>query len=199
MIQHVTADLAKEFGLDRPHGALVGEVMKDSPADKAGIRQGDVIIAFMGKEIGQMSELPALVAQTKVGTEAEVTVMRKGKKKVMTVKIGKLDEEKLAQAGSGDSAVSEKLGLTVQELTPELIKSLDLQETNGLIVADVAPDSAAAENGIKRGALILEVNQKPVAKLAEFDKILGQAKEGDNLLLLIKEGEHTRYVVLKNK
>ncbi len=199
MIQQVTADLAKEFGLDRPHGALVGEVMKDSPADKGGIKQGDIIIQFMGKDIDQMSELPAIVAQTKVGTKAEVTVMRKGKKKVLTVEIGKLDEDKMAMAQGGKSAVSEKLGLTVQELTPELAKSLNIEDQKGLIVSDVEPGSPADMSGIKRGAIILEVNQQQVEKLAELNKIISQTKEGDNLLLLIKEGEHTRYVVLKNK
>jgi len=199
MIQQVTADLAKEFGLDRPHGALVGEVMKDSPADKAGIKQGDVIISFMGKDIDQMSELPAIVAQTKVGTKAEVTVVRKGKKKVLTVEIGKLDEEKLAKSEGGESTVSDKLGLTVQELTPELAKSLNIEDRKGLIVSDVDPNSPAAMSGIKRGAIILEVNQQPVEKLSELNKILDGTKEGDNLLLLIKEGDHTRYVVLKYK
>ena len=198
MIQHVTADLAKEFGLDRPYGALVGEVMKDSPADEAGIKQGDVIIAFMGKEINQMSDLPALVAQTKIGVKADLTILRKGEKKTISVKIGKLDEEQTA-GGSGKSQVSEKLGLTLQELTPELAKSMNIKDDKGLIVSDVAPGSIAAMNGIKRGAIILEINQKEVKKLSEFNEILKKTKEGDNLLLWIKEGEHRRFVVLKNK
>jgi serine protease Do len=199
MIQQVTADLAKEFGLDRPRGALVGEVMKDSPADKAGITQGDVIIEFMGREIDRMNELPTMVAETKVGTKAKVTVIRKGKKQVLTVEIGKLDEEKLAQMEGGDSAVSDKLGMTVQELTPELAKSLNIEDQKGLIVSSVQPGSPAATSGIKRGTIILEVNQQQIGKLSELKKILDQIKPGDNLLLLVKEGEHTRYVVLKNK
>jgi serine protease Do len=153
----------------------------------------------MGKEIDQMSELPAMVAQTKVGTKAEVAVVRKGKKKVLTVEIGKLEEEKLTLAKGGDSAVSNKLGLTVQELTPELAKSLGIEDQKGLIVSDVQSGSPAAMNGIKRGTIILEVNQRQVQKLSELNKIINQTKEGDNLLLLIKEGDHTRYVVLKNK
>ena len=198
MIQHVTADLAKEFGLERPYGALVGEVMKDSPADEAGIKQGDIIIAFMGKEINQMSELPAMVAQTKVGVKADLTILRKGVRQVISVKIGKLDEEQ-AGSGGGKSQVSEKLGLTLQELTPELAKTMNIKDDKGLIVSDVAPGSAAAMNGIKRGAIILEINQKPVQKLAEFVEILKKTKDGDNILLWIKEGDHRRFVVLKNK
>ncbi|NTV14729.1 MAG: DegQ family serine endoprotease [Desulfobulbaceae bacterium] len=198
MIQHVTADLAKEFGLERPFGALVGEVMKGSPADEAGVKQGDVIVAFMGKEINQMSELPAQVAQTKVGTTATLTIVRKGEKKVLNVKIGKLDEEQLG-GGEGKSQVNEKLGLTMQELTPELAKTMNIKTDKGLIVSDVAPGSAAAMNGIKRGTIILEINQKAIQKLAEFNEIIKKAKEGDNLLLLVKEGDHTRFVVIKYK
>jgi serine protease Do len=173
--------------------------MKDSPADKAGITQGDVIIEFMGREIDRMNELPTMVAETKVGTKAKVTVIRKGKKQVLTVEIGKLDEEKLAQMEGGDSAVSDKLGMTVQELTPELAKSLNIEDQKGLIVSSVQPGSPAATSGIKRGTIILEVNQQQIGKLSELKKILDQIKPGDNLLLLVKEGEHTRYVVLKNK
>lgn len=198
MIQHVTADLAKEFGVDRPYGALVGEVMKGSPADDAGIKQGDVIIAFMGKEINQMSDLPAMVAQTKVGSKADLTILRKGVKQTISVKIGKLDEELMA-GGEGKSQVSEKLGLTLQELTPELAKTMNIKDDKGLIVSDVAPGSAAAMNGIKRGAIILEINQKAVQKLADFTEIIKKTKDGDNLLLLVKEGTHTRFVVIKNK
>ena len=123
MIQHVSAELAEQFGLDRPIGALVGEVMKGSPAAEGGIKQGDVIIEFMGKEITKMSLLPSMVAQTPVGTKAELTLIRKSKKKTVTIKIGKLDEEQVAGGAAPGESTSKKLGLTVQELTPELTVS----------------------------------------------------------------------------
>jgi serine protease Do len=199
MIQHVTAELAEKFDLDRPIGALVGEVMKDSPAEKAGIKQGDVIIEFMGKEVSSMSTLPSLVAQTVVGTKAELLVIRKGKKTKITVKIGKLDEDHVDSGSTKGESISRKLGLTVQEITPELAQSLGIDEQKGLIISDVEAGSPAATAGISRGEIVLEVNQKPVSDMKEFRDIIAKIKSGDNILLLTKKGDHTRFVVIKNK
>lgn len=199
MIQHVTAELAEKFGLDRPIGALVGEVMKDSPAAKAGIKQGDVIIKFMGKEVSSMSTLPSLVAQTSVGTKAELTVIRDGKKQKINVKIGKLDEEHIDSGSAKGESISRKLGLTVQEITPELAQTLGIEEQKGLIISNVEANSPAATAGISRGEIILEVNQKPVTYIKEFREMTSKIKPGENILLLTKKGEHTRFVVVKNK
>jgi serine protease Do len=199
MIQHVTADLAEKFGLARPVGALVGEVMENSPAEKAGIKQGDVIIDFMGKEITNMTTLPSIVAQTEVGTKAELTVIRQGEQKKIEITVGKLDEELVSGPGSAGESINPELGLTVQELTPELAKTLEIEEQKGLIIADVANGSPAAEAGIKRGEIILEINQKPVASIKEFREIFSKIKPNENILLLTKRDEHTRFVVLKNK
>ena len=199
MIQHVTADLAKKFGLDRPIGALVGEVMEDSPAEKAGIKQGDVIIEFMGKEITKMATLPSFVALTPVGTKAELTIIRKGKKKKIIVTIGKLDEEQVGAGSTPSGSINRKLGLTVQEITPELAKTLGIEDQQGLIISDVESGSPAAAAGIKRGEIILEVNQKPVESIKEFKNILIEIKPGDNILLLTKRDKHTRFVVVKTK
>jgi len=199
MIQHVTADLADQFGLERPYGALVGEVMENSPAAKAEIKQGDVIIKFNGKEISQMSILPSLVAQTEVGSKAELTVIRKGKEKKITVQIGKLDEELLAKSGLSDESVNQKLGITVQELTPELAQSLGIKDETGLLISDVESGSPAANAGVKRGEIILEINQQTVEDLKQFKETLAKIKQGDNILLLTKRDDHTRFVVIKNK
>lgn len=199
MIQHVTAELAEQFGLDRPVGALVGEVMKDSPAADGGIKQGDVIVDFMGKEITKMSLLPSLVAQTPVGTKAELTIIRKGKKKKLTIKIGKLDEEQIAGGASPGESTSRKLGLTVQELTPELAQSLGIDEKKGLLISNVESGSPASTAGLKRGEIIIEVNQQTVEKIKDLNKILGKIKPNENILLLTKKDGHTRFIVIKNK
>ena len=199
MIQHVTAELAEKFGIDRPIGALVGEVMKDSPAAEGGVKQGDVIIEFMGKEVTSMSTLPSLVAQTPVGTKAELTVIRNGKRKTITVKIGKLDEEQVSSASAKGGSISKKLGLTVQEITPELAQTLGIEEQKGLIISNVEAGSPAAAAGIDRGEIILELNQKPVTDLKAFQDQISKVKPGENILLLTKKGEHTRFVVVKNK
>lgn len=199
MIQHVTADLSEEFGLDRPIGALVGEVMPDSPADKAGIRQGDVIIEFMGKEITRMTTLPSMVAQTSVGTKAKMTVIRKGKRKKIDITVGELKEDQADSSSSASSGINQKLGITVQELTLELAKTLGIDDHEGLIISNVASASPAAAAGLERGEIILEINQKPVKTVREFYDILEKIKAGSNILLLTKREKHTRFVVVKNR
>jgi len=178
---------------------LVGEVMKDSPAEKAGIEQGDVIVKFMGKEITTMATLPSMVALTPVGTKAELTVIRNGKEKKVEVTIGKLDEDLVADGTMEGESSDRKLGLVVQELTPELAKSLGIEEQSGLIISDVKAGSPAAEAGIKRGEIIMEINQKPVKSIKEFKEIIGKVEPGENILLLTKRDEHTRFVVIENK
>ena len=199
MIQHVSAELAEQFGLDRPIGALVGEVMKGSPAAEAGLKQGDVIIEFMGKEITKMSLLPSMVAQTPVGTKSVLTLIRKGKKKEITVKIGKLDEEQVAGGETTGESTSQKLGLTVQELTPELAQSLGIEEEKGLIISNVESSSPASTAGLQRGEIIIEINQHTVKTIKDLNKILSELKPKENVLFLTRKEGHTRFVVVKNK
>ena len=197
MIQTVTSELAQQFHMDRPMGALVGEVSKDSPADKAGIKAGDIITRFAGKEISHMNMLPAIVAQTPVGQQVEVELVRNGEKKTVTVTVGKLDEENEAMAQNGVGSLGDDLGLTVQELTPDLAKSMGIDETSGLIITDVEEGSKAEEMGLRRGDIILEVARKPVKTVEELRDILKNLKDKDSVLLLVKRDTHTRYMVLK--
>ncbi len=198
MIQQVTPELAKKFDLDRPIGALVGEVSPDGPAAKAGVMSGDVIVAYDGKEVTQMSMLPSLVAQTKVGATVNVTVIRDGKKKSLPVTIAKLEEDKVASEQAAPDA-GRDLGITAQELTPELAKTLGLDDEGGVIVADVEPNSPAAEADIRRGELILEINRRPVKKIQDYTAALEKNKKGESVLLLVKRGEHKRFVVITGK
>jgi len=196
MIQQVTTDLADNFGLDRPIGALVGQVIPDSPADKAGLRAGDVIIEYNGKEVSQMSMLPALVANTAVGTKAPLVIIRDGKRQNITVEIGKLEEEEPVIADK-ETGTSKKIGMTVQELTPKLAESLGIDETQGLIVTDIVARSAAAEAGILRGDIILEINRGQVETIEQYKAALQAAQDRKSLLLLIKRDQHTRFVVIE--
>ncbi|PKN15182.1 MAG: peptidase S1, partial [Deltaproteobacteria bacterium HGW-Deltaproteobacteria-3] len=163
MIQPVTPELAAQFKLDRPIGALVGEVSPGSPAEKAGIKPGDVIVEFNGKEISQMSMLPNLVAETTVGSRAEVTLYRKGAVKKLPVTIAKLSEEQAVVSEPAET-LSKSLGLGVQDLTPEIAAALGITDKHGVLVTGVEPSSPAALAGLRRGDLILEVNQRPVRK-----------------------------------
>ena len=146
MIQQVTADLADNFNLERPIGALVGQVVPDSPAEKAGLKAGDVIISYNGKEVSQMTMLPAMVANTNVGEKAKLVLIRDGERQNITVEIGVLEDEEAVLAGT-ETGTSKKLGITVQELTPKLAESLGTEVDHGLIVSDVEPESTAAKAG----------------------------------------------------
>jgi serine protease Do len=203
MIQPVTADLAEQFNLERPVGALVGQVLADSPADKAGIKSGDIITEFNGKEIVQMTMLPALVAQTTVGTKAEVTLFRNGKKQRLTVIIGELAEEKDSASSNDDTIYSsDNLGLSVQEVTSGLAESLGLESEDGLIVSNINPGSLAEQSGLQRGDILLEggVGQKrmPLVTVKDFENLLAESGQ-HNILLLVKSGKQTRFVLLKKK
>ena len=194
MIQNVSQDLAKQFGLDKPIGALIGEVSPGSPAEKAGILPGDIIIEYKGKEIAQMNMLPALVAETPIGEKVDVTLIRDGKKKTVTITVAKLEEDELAEAEAAQESV---LGLTVQQLTPELAQSLKIKDKEGVIVSNVEPNSAAAEAGLRPGDLLLEVNRQEVKSLEDYNKVLAGVDKKESILLLVKRGSHTRFVVLE--
>ncbi|HIJ78058.1 MAG: DegQ family serine endoprotease [Desulfobulbaceae bacterium] len=196
MIQQVTPELAAQFKLDRPIGALVGEVSPNSPAEKAGIKPGDVIIEFNGKEITQMSMLPNIVAQMPVGSKAKMVISRKGKNKDLTVIIAKLDEEQVAMQ-SPTSEFNEKIGLTVQNLTPELAQSLGIKAEHGVLIASVEPGSPAAEARMRKGDLILEVNQEPVKNVTEYNSVLKKAQQQNIISFFIKREGHTSFVALK--
>jgi serine protease Do len=198
MIQQVTPELAENFGLDRPIGALVGQVMPDSPAEKAGLKAGDVILEYNGKEVSQMSMLPAMVASTGVGEKASLVLIRDGKKQTLTVEIGKLEDEETVIADT-ETGTSKKLGMSVQELTPKLAESLGIEETEGLIVSDINPGSAAEEAGIIRGDIILEINREKVESIVQYKKALQAAQEKKSVLLLIKRNKNTRFVVIDLK
>jgi serine protease Do len=199
MIQQVTPELAKNFGLERPIGALVGEVSPDSPAAAAGIMAGDVILQYNDKEVSQMSMLPAMVAQTPVGSKVELVLMRDGKEKTVPVTIGALKED-TETAASGENEVGQEFGLTVQEITPELAESLDIQGEKGLIVANVEPDSAADEAGLRPGDLILEINREVVTDLNRYNDMIQETRKKDgSLLLRVERDKHRRYVVLSIK
>lgn len=194
MIQKITPELAKSFNLLENQGALVGDVMEGSPAEKGGIQRGDVIIKFDGKAILKMAELPTVVAHTRPGKQVEVVVIRDGKEKVIKTTLDKL-EDRTAEA----SVNVEKFGLHVQNITPELLESLDLDSKEGVLVSDVLFDSPASTAGIKRGDIITEVNREKVHNLTDFRDRMGKVAKKSTILFLIKRGGSTVYVAMKTK
>jgi len=194
MIQKITPELAKSFDLSVNEGALVGDVLPGSPAEKGGIKRGDVIIEFDGKSIKAMEQLPQIVAQTRPGEEVEVVVIRNGKRKVIKTVIDKLEDKKTLA-----SANIEKFGLHVQSITPDLMKSLELESTDGVLVADVQFESPASDAGIRRGDIITEVNREKVAALKDFREKMGNISKEKTVLFLIKRGGSTVYIAMKTK
>ncbi|MBW2029698.1 MAG: DegQ family serine endoprotease [Deltaproteobacteria bacterium] len=196
LIQAITPELKEKLGLEGEGGALVADITPGGPADTAGLKRGDVIITFDGKEIKEMRDLPYIVASTPVGKTVEVEVVRKGKKKTFQVKIGVLKGEEGVPAPTEESP---KLGMTVKELTPELARTYGLSETSGIVVVGVDRGSPAAEAGIRTGDIILEIDQVPVEDLEQFNNRMSAYKEGDTILLLLRRQGGTLYVTLKVK
>ena len=191
-IQRLTPELAKSFGLKEEKGALVSQVVQGGPADKAGIERGDVIVEFDGKKIADANELPRIVALTPVGKTVDVKVLRGGKAVDREVKIAEMDrKEKVA-----DVATRQPLGMTVQNITPEIAKGLGLQTETGVVVASVVPGSPAAKADIRSGDVIQQVNQKPVKDVEDFKQKIESVKDHETILFLIQRGESSLFAAL---
>jgi serine protease Do len=195
-VQGITPELAKSFGLERERGALVADVMADTPAEKAGIERGDIIVEFNGRKIEEMNDLPRVVASTPPNADVSMKILRKGQEKVVQVKVAELKDKEERVASSGGT-LEESLGLTVQELTPEIARSLRVNESKGLVVTNVEEGGPADEAGLRRADVIVEVNQKKVDNLRDYRAALGRVGSADSLLLLVRRGGNVLYVALK--
>jgi serine protease Do len=199
MIQNVTPEIAKGFGLEDTTGALVGDVVKDSPAEKAGIERGDVIISLNGQPIDSPNTLKNLAAQLDVDKSVPVVVIRDGKEQTLQIKIGEQPTEAQAGSGSSQSEASALLGLHVQELTDDIAKQLGYTGDTGVIIANVDSGSPAADIGLKRGDLIKEINRQPIESMADYNKATASVGKDDTLLLLVRRGSNTYYVVVNGE
>ena len=195
VIQSVTPELAKSFGLKEARGALVGEVVKGGPADKGGLRIGDVIVTFDGKKIKSSGDLPRIVAETQVGRTVEVSVIREKKEKSLSVKVEELTSKKVA-AQSGRQVQS--FGMKLGDITPKLRQQFGAEEKSGVIVVSVEQGSLADEAGIQPGDVVKEVNRESVGNLAEFDQAIGKSAKGEQVLLLVKREKQTFFVTLES-
>lgn len=187
-IQEVDQTLAQSFGMDRSMGALVSDVESDSPADKAGIRNGDVIVGVDGEPINQMSELPAVIAAKKPGSNVAIDLWRDGKQRSIDVTIGKLESDKVANAQPETKAKTGKLGLAVRDLTAEEKAQLNADE--GVLVERAEGPAAAA--GLRRGDVILAVGSTPVKSAEQLVEL--SEKSGKTVALLIQRDKQRSYV-----
>jgi serine protease Do len=194
-VQPMTKELAQSFKLDSANGAVVVNVEKDSPAQRAGLRPGDVILAFNGRAIEDPNDLPRAVAATKPGTTAQLEVWRDGKRQQLSATVGEFPSETTAAARApSPKEATNDLGLAVQELPPEGRKALGVDY--GLVVADVV-GGPAARSPIRPGDVIVAVNQEKFNSVEEFRKLLARHKKGDSVALLVRRGESALYVPLE--
>jgi serine protease Do len=198
MIQDVTKDLARQFHLPEARGALISQVSRDSPAERAGLKAGDVIVRYGGKDVVDANQLRNLVAATAPGTGVKVGVIRDGKDENFDVTIGKMSAEQAvpetAPSGGEESQLA-RLGISMQTLTPDLARRFRVEERKGVLIVGVDPNGIAAAYGVRPGDVIVEADRKPVATVAELEKIL--SADQDEVLLLIKRRTGSVFLVLK--
>ncbi len=202
-IQALTPELRESLQLSVEGGALIAGVIKGDPADKAGLKTGDVVVEFDGRAVRSDRDLVSIVGNTPVGRSVSVKALRDGRSISLEVKIARRSDEKDEAAGAEEPDEGEKetgrarLGLRVQDLTKELAERLQLDDAAGALVGEVTPGGPADRAGIERGDVILEVNRREVENAKQFAKLVRAAEPGSTLLLLVHSGGGTRFVTVK--
>ena len=193
-IQTLTPELVTALKLDDRNGALISDVQSGSPADQAGLKQGDVILNFNHDEIKDSRDLAAKVAQTPVGEDVSILVMRNGERQSLPLTVGKMRPDTAATVESKQPDRG-KWGLQLQDLTPEIARQRELAAEQGVLVTAVRPDSPAAAAGVRPGDILLQVDQQPVQSVQDVRDVLAQAQD-DALLLLVKRNQGSFFVAL---
>ncbi len=188
-LQKIDSKLANAFNLDKSEGALITEVVKDSPADKAGLQGGDVVLKINNKLIENVGALRSMIALMKPGENVTLTVLRNKKQMDISSTIGTHPENDI-----GLTDIQSSLGILVQDITPEIAQQLNLDRDHGVMIKNVDPTSAAQEAGLRRGQIILSVNQTPVNTTEEFFKVMKDAANQKHVLLQVKAGQVVRYI-----
>jgi len=196
-IQDLTHDLARSFALKQSKGALVSSVAEDSPAERAGIKQGDVVVAYQGKPIVDPAVLQREVTRTPVGTEATLTFIRDGLEQEVTVTVG--EQAETAKVASADSSMENVLaGVEVQSLDLQTARELGLRgKAQGVVVVNVEPDSLADRAGLAQGDVIKEINRQPIKSVRDYEKIVSTLKKDESALLLINRRGSSLFITVK--
>ncbi len=198
-IQPLTDELAESYGMKDTHGVLVAEVMRGSPAEDAGIKEGDVVLEFDGKKLQRSSDLPLYASMAGVGKKVSVALLRDGKTKKVDLKLGAFPDDEVVTAGGkdGDGAAGGPLGLSLRDLSPELRERLHTSQKSGAVVDDVERGSAAAKAGLQPGDLVLKVDGDEVKSAQELVKLMKGKKSGQIVRLLLERDGSRLFVALK--
>lgn len=197
-IQPVNQELADQFQMKRPEGVLVTDVRPDSPAAKAGLQSGDVILKYAGKPVNKTWQLQAMVEETPSGSKQPLVVLRDGKETTLNitpaVQPANYGEREEGAPEVGQKAAEGKLGLAVETLTPQVAERLNVSDKSGVVITEVQPGSVAHMAGLREGMVITQVNRKPVRDAEQFAKMVKDSKDG--VLLLVRTEQGSRFVVL---
>lgn len=205
-IQNFTPDLAKEFGLKKTAGALVTEIFEGSPAEKADLTRGDVILEVDGKKISNVEGLRNLVAQSKIGSKIKIKILRNDKTMVLDAVISEFPQDIThalsKESDEGNDLMTEDAntlaGFTVMELTRNIAKQLDISKNEkGVVIVKIDPYSISEDAGLKKGDVIQEINKKRIDSVSDFNKVRKSIREGDTALLFINRNGNKFYITLK--
>ena len=194
VIQSMTPELADSFDINEKKGILVAQVSEDSPAEKAGLKVGDLIVLYQGEKVTEVADFRNRVALTPPDSRANLAIIRNGKRKEISVKIGNLEERQVVASSSTEKA--DELGFTVQTLTPSLARQFNAKPGRGVVVTEVQPNSVASMSGLRPGTVILQVNQVDVNSTADFQRAVDNNRSDKSILLLVSDNGISRYVVL---
>jgi serine protease Do len=199
-VQGVTPELAKSLGLKETKGALVADVVKGGPADTAGVKRGDVIVGFDGKDVPEVGSLPALVATTPIDKTAAIRVIRNGSEQVLSVKVGRMPGERAESEMAGQIEPARgKWGLGLRDLDARTAQRAGVAPGEGVLVSQVEPGSAAEKAGVRPGDIILEANRRKAGSSADVQAEAKKHDGGGTLLLLLKRGEASLFAALEAK
>jgi len=183
-IQDISKQVAEYYGIKSEKGVLVTEVFPDDPADKAGIEPQDIILSINGIEVGTSREITSMIADLGVGETVKIKALRNGKTRTFSVKIAKREETRISARSTRKEKQTE-LGISVENVTPEIARRFNLKEAKGVIVSAVEPDSKAKEAGVRKLDIIKEINHKSIATVSDLNKVISEIKKDEPIRMFI--------------